>query len=443
MDVQDLIFTGSKEAPKLQESGSERSSGFVKELTLAESRSENAAPSDEGPVQRGSEPEREKLEVSKEDEAQVAGHGTAQEGEAAPLPDDRETVELSEPLNDSGNLQATTLYGEINSEEEGVSGAKTAFSGDLHDIPDEGIAGLPNQGTEGGALLQSGKSASLVDDGEALAVKPGNKGLNSAAEVPEDNQTGTSQDADSLIEKAASEVKSSSANAALAKELESNEKGSANKNVTAEVELPEGKIALKTGADGNGLENGDKKGAHNGPMAEAAIKDGVEGKSSASRTEQFSLKTVNESPSGVKEADRSMEVARLKLDASRGEVRMNLNTLTLGKLKVELSMHENQLKAIFHTESQAVKAVLDSNMNNLKDSLAEQKMDLESFDVHADSSGHEREADGDTESGPWHEMVHNASGDEAFNDLDGSGIITNGHGDDSQSARWNGLNIFV
>jgi len=75
------------------------------------------------------------------------------------------------------------------------------------------------------------------------------------------------------------------------------------------------------------------------------------------------------------------EVARVAVNSQKGEIRMELLSTSLGRLRILLTLNENCLKALFHTDSSAVKEALQGSMVQLRDSLAGKDMNLGDFDV--------------------------------------------------------------
>ena len=87
-------------------------------------------------------------------------------------------------------------------------------------------------------------------------------------------------------------------------------------------------------------------------------------------------------------ADR-IEFGRLAANGRQGDVRIDLNHPSMGRLQVELNIDGEAVKAVFHTDTQAVKAVLEGSMQDLKASLSGKELELENFDVRSDGEGWE------------------------------------------------------
>ena len=85
-----------------------------------------------------------------------------------------------------------------------------------------------------------------------------------------------------------------------------------------------------------------------------------------------------------------IELVKLAADGRKGEVKMDLNHPSMGRLQVELNINGDAVKAVFHTDTQAVKAVLEGSMQDLKDAFSEQELELENFDVRSDGDGRGR-----------------------------------------------------
>ena len=94
-------------------------------------------------------------------------------------------------------------------------------------------------------------------------------------------------------------------------------------------------------------------------------------------------------PSIMEEQGRleKIELVKFAANGREGEVKMDLNHPSMGRLQVELNINGDAVKAVFHTDTQAVKAALEGSMQDLKDAFSEQELELENFDVRSDGDG--------------------------------------------------------
>ena len=81
-------------------------------------------------------------------------------------------------------------------------------------------------------------------------------------------------------------------------------------------------------------------------------------------------------------------IEKINIGVSRGQSRINiqLHPPSLGKLQIDLSMNQNQLRAVIIAESSQVKQILESNLDQLRACLESQNIEVDKFSV---SVGHE------------------------------------------------------
>lgn len=153
---------------------------------------------------------------------------------------------------------------------------------------------------------------------------------------------------------------------------------------------------------------------------------------SANKSDQNGFKLIQKA--ATSDVDKSMTMSKLVSDGTKGEVKITLNPPSLGRLQIELSLQDNNVKALFVTESNSVKSILESNMQDFKDSLSDRDVNLESFDVSTNSKGSENE---DEDELIWQSLSHDDSsgvkGEEKYRLYEG----------DYSNMNWQGLNIFV
>lgn len=75
------------------------------------------------------------------------------------------------------------------------------------------------------------------------------------------------------------------------------------------------------------------------------------------------------------------------LKNGENRVSMQLHPPELGKINIELSMKDNQLRAVVIAETVQVKQVLESNIEQLRNTLEVQNIEVEKFSVHVGQDG--------------------------------------------------------
>ncbi|HLF93248.1 MAG TPA: flagellar hook-length control protein FliK [Planctomycetota bacterium] len=94
-----------------------------------------------------------------------------------------------------------------------------------------------------------------------------------------------------------------------------------------------------------------------------------------------------DSPEGRAEMiDRIVKAARLTQSRGTARIRISLSPPHLGELKVDLSVRQHVLHGTLQAENVAAKEMLLSNLQQLRDSLAEQGVQVGEFQVQVDSS---------------------------------------------------------
>lgn len=278
---------------------------------------------------------------------------------------------------------------------EDVKGADEGFKGHLKDVPAEGIAGNGGRsGTEG----LKGEVPEKRFDNVVVARVDGNANKEAVPAYEGDVATAEGNGA-------------------------GREQRGRNNSVSGDgggVKSSGQDISLEgfddVGDDGNGSrdtlspDNG-RTGSHGDKKSDDFSQSGTHQKSSpqvgeqGGRKEHAGFRIVNESSSVAQEETERIELSRFVMKGGKGKVKMELSPPSLGRLKVELSLNDNQLRAVFHSDSNLARAALECNMHSLRDSLAVHDMNLESFDVLTGGSG--RENGGDKSFGPseWVEKV--------------------------------------
>ncbi len=94
-----------------------------------------------------------------------------------------------------------------------------------------------------------------------------------------------------------------------------------------------------------------------------------------------------DSPEGRAEmVDRIVKAARLTQSRGSARIRISLNPPHLGELKVDLTVRQHVLHGTLQAETVAAKEMLLSNLQQLRDSLAEQGVQVGEFQVQVDPS---------------------------------------------------------
>ena len=202
----------------------------------------------------------------------------------------------------------------------------------------------------------------------------------------------------------AASAKSENASGGLSKKLNAeseNEKGIL-KNVPSETAGQEGDVGQNEGDNGNS-------------MGRSFFISKVSG-SGAGSVEKSDIGPFKLSRAlGTEEAGEMerVELTRLSMKGQRGEVKMVLNPPSLGRLNVELNISDDRVSAVFHADSHAVKTVLEANVQNLREALSVQDLELEGFDVRTDEGGREglngeRSTSFDRREGAWEDVPGSA-----------------------------------
>lgn len=82
----------------------------------------------------------------------------------------------------------------------------------------------------------------------------------------------------------------------------------------------------------------------------------------------------------------------LKVNGDTSEMTLKLKPDHLGELSLKVKVHNGVITAEFNVESHTVKQILESNMNLLKDVLAEKGMSIDSLEVSVGSDGNNPES---------------------------------------------------
>ncbi len=97
--------------------------------------------------------------------------------------------------------------------------------------------------------------------------------------------------------------------------------------------------------------------------------------------------------SGTEIIQQITEYIRVAVNADTTELELQLTPESLGNVKVQIASKAGVLTATFVTENEAVKAVLESQMIQLKESFEEQGLKVESVEVNVEARGFERNLD--------------------------------------------------
>ena len=87
------------------------------------------------------------------------------------------------------------------------------------------------------------------------------------------------------------------------------------------------------------------------------------------------------------------EQIRVHVTRDTTEMELQLHPASLGNVKVQIASTNGVLTAVFTTENEAVKAALESQLVQLKESFTEQGLKVESVEVNVSAQGFERSLD--------------------------------------------------
>lgn len=79
--------------------------------------------------------------------------------------------------------------------------------------------------------------------------------------------------------------------------------------------------------------------------------------------------------------DQITEKIYIGVSRGRSRISIQLHPPSLGKLQIDLSMNQNQLRAVIIAESSQVKQILESNLNQLRACLESQNIEVDKFSV--------------------------------------------------------------
>jgi flagellar hook-length control protein FliK len=87
------------------------------------------------------------------------------------------------------------------------------------------------------------------------------------------------------------------------------------------------------------------------------------------------------------------EYIRVQVKPETTEMELQLHPASLGNIKVQVASREGVLTASFTTQNEAVKAALESQMVQLKESFEQQGIKVEAIEVNVEARGFERSLD--------------------------------------------------
>ena len=293
-------------------------------------------------------------------EGQVAGAELPVDELAETFDGEAEGVQNSNEVNISGGENLEFI--EENSSSEKLAG------NEIDETTENAISsGLPSDGDE---MTQAGEEVNITvsNEEEMLDEKGGKKGKDVSSEKYQDKYATHNNTV--LDEKGVKAEKPVTGDA-----LASN-----NDHLETEIDLDIDLSNQGGSSDGNDETaayklQGDNHGAKNSSN-DINIKE-----SSGNRETKNGYMRVTDAV--LSKNDNS--VSKLVLNPEKGEIKIELNQSTLGRLKVELSIENSQLQAVFHADSPESKSVLEAGMQDFKESLDKQGLDLTGFDVFSDS----------------------------------------------------------
>ncbi len=114
-------------------------------------------------------------------------------------------------------------------------------------------------------------------------------------------------------------------------------------------------------------------------------------------------------------------------DKTKSEAIINLKPPNLGKILMEISVDKNIVTARITTQNTDVKNIIESNINQLKDSLNQQGMHVDSFMVSVDNGGFW--GDGHQQNHERHQRYFFANNSKSYEDYEFNSYIDKDHVD--------------
>jgi len=135
------------------------------------------------------------------------------------------------------------------------------------------------------------------------------------------------------------------------------------------------------------------------PAAAAADKVAVTSEGAPAREGPEAGRSPEPPVSRQQLADQVVRSARLNLERGLSRFEMRLEPPSLGRLGVVMDLKDGALSIIFKVDSQAVKEALQSSLPQLREALASQGLNVESFDVQGSGRGARQQDDSRPEPG--------------------------------------------
>lgn len=176
----------------------------------------------------------------------------------------------------------------------------------------------------------------------------------------------------------------------------------ANDDVTVQTPETQDVEVKEAGRENNAQAGSGEKRNEGEDVAENAVHRGVEftirnaGVENFANQIQQTATTYVDSPWDVQTRDimnQIMDHMKLQLTAETQTLEMQLHPASLGTLQVSVASKGGVITANFITENEAVKAALESQMIQLKESFAEQGVKVEAIEVTVQTHGFERNLD--------------------------------------------------
>lgn len=180
--------------------------------------------------------------------------------------------------------------------------------------------------------------------------------------------------------------------------------------ITVKIEQNGKSIELTTDSNGNVMNNGQAVTEEEYSSGDAREHQQGEGKDGDQNTElqsqNLTLNNVQQDQVAAAETDFTQTVTsftqdtqeimdqildnmKLQLKPGMDSLQMQLHPESLGTVHVQLISKAGELTAQFHVQNEAVKAVVESQMMTLKETLAEQGVKVEAVEVSVDTRGFE------------------------------------------------------
>jgi len=156
-----------------------------------------------------------------------------------------------------------------------------------------------------------------------------------------------------------------------------------------------------TGNNGNNFSNGENRNSdfQKNPYNDDVNKNLIESDKVVSTQHKFESRLLEvesgskETPSAIMDAKDIVKqftrLAKFTLTKGRSEMKVQLEPKHLGKMTINLKVEDNKLLASIRVETTEAKMLIQDNVSQLKESLSEQNISIEKFDVYVQQDNHQ------------------------------------------------------